>query len=128
MTTTSLDAERTYSEDRFSAREIFRSERMKVICGYFKPGQFIPVHAPESDVAIHVQDGAGLIRDGQEEQRVEPGDLVVVGAGTARGIKADEDSSLEALLVTAPPPTDAEHEPVRRGLRRGEFEPEVSEQ
>jgi hypothetical protein len=25
--------------------------------------------------------------------------------------------------VTAPPPTDADHEPVRRGIREDEFEP-----
>lgn len=127
MTKTSIDAERIYDDHRFSAREIFRTERMKVICGYFKPGQFIPVHAPESDVAIHVQEGSGLIRDGEEEHRVEPADLVVVGAGTKRGIKADEDTKLETLLVTAPPPSDAEHEPVRQGLQRGEFEPEQSD-
>jgi len=50
-------------------------------------------------------------------------DGVVVEAGTDRGIMADEDDRLEALLVTPPPPTDAEHEPVHAGLRRGEFEP-----
>nr|WP_244605335.1 hypothetical protein [Halorhabdus rudnickae] len=44
-------------------------------------------------------------------------------ADTDRGIKADDDSRLEALLVTAPPPTDAEHEPVREGLRTGTFDP-----
>jgi len=48
---------------------------------------------------------------------------VTVGADTDRGVKADDDSRLEALLVTAPPPTDAEHEPVRRGLRTDEFDP-----
>jgi hypothetical protein len=39
-------------------------------------------------------------------------------------VRADEDTRLEATLVTAPPPTDAEHDPVRRGLQRGEFDPE----
>jgi hypothetical protein len=46
-----------------------------------------------------------------------------VRADTDRGVKADADGRLEALLVTTPPPTDAEHEPVRDGLKTGEFDP-----
>jgi quercetin dioxygenase-like cupin family protein len=123
MTATDFDAVREYDDDKFSAVEVFRSDRMKVVCGYFEPGQFIPVHAPGSDVAIHVQSGTGVVRDGDADRTVEPGDVVVVEADTDRGVKADADSRLEALLVTAPPPTDAEHEPVRKGLKRGEFDP-----
>jgi quercetin dioxygenase-like cupin family protein len=123
MTSTSFDAERAYDDGRFSAVEVFRSERMKAVCGYFEPGQFIPVHAPGSDVAIHVQSGTGLIRDGDADHRVEPGDVVVVEADRDRGVKADDGTRLEAFLVTAPPPTDAEHGPVRKGLKNDEFDP-----
>jgi len=123
MTATDFDAARNYNDDQFSAVEVFRSDRMKVVCGYFEPGQFIPVHAPGSDVAIHVQSGTGVVRDEDTERAVEPGDVVVVKADTDRGVKADEDGRLEALLVTAPPPTDAEHEPVRKGLKQKEFDP-----
>jgi quercetin dioxygenase-like cupin family protein len=124
MTVTDFDTEREYDDERFSAVEVFRSDRMKVVCGYFDPGQFIPVHAPSSDVAIHVQTGTGLVRDGDEEHHVKPGDVVVVEADTDRGVRADDDSELEALLVTAPPPTDAEHEPVRAGLQQDQFDPQ----
>jgi len=123
MTATDFDAERAYDDGQFSAVKVFRSDRMKVVCGYFEPGQFIPVHAPGSDVAIHVQSGTGLIRDGDDEHHVESGDVVVVEADVDRGVKADDDTRLEAFLVTAPPPTDAEHDPVREGLKRGEFDP-----
>jgi len=122
MPATSFDAERAY-EEAFSAQGVFRSDRMKVACGYFEPGQFIPVHAPGSDVAVHVRSGAGVVREGDTEHRVEPGDVVVVPADVDRGVRADNDGRLEALLVTAPPPTDAEHDPVREGLRRGVFDP-----
>lgn len=127
MTATDFDAERTYDDERFSAVEVFQSDRMKVVCGYFGPGQFIPVHAPASDVAIHVQRGTGVVRDGDDEHRVGPGDVVVVAADCDRGVRADDDTELEALLVTAPPPTDAEHDPVRAGLQRGRFEPHTSD-
>ncbi|WP_101296892.1 cupin domain-containing protein [Halegenticoccus soli] len=123
MVYTDFDRERTYREDRFAARTVFESERMKVALGYFAPGQFIPVHAPGSDVAIAVRTGTGVVRDGADEHAVGPGDVVVVEAGTERGVRDDDDSRLEATLVTAPPPTDQEHAPVRRGLRRGEFDP-----
>jgi len=123
MTATDFDDARAYDDEQFSAVEVFRSDRMKVVCGYFEPGQFIPVHAPASDVAIHIQSGTGVVRDGDTERTVEPGDVVVVEADTDRGVKADEDGRLEALLVTAPPPTDAEHDPVRRGLKQNEFDP-----
>lgn len=120
---TSLDAERTYDEERFSTSGVFRSDRAKAVCGYFEPGQFIPVHAPDSDVVVTVQSGTGTVREGETDHAVAPGDVVVVEAGTARGVRADDDARLEAVLVTAPPPTDAEHEPVREGIRRGEFDP-----
>lgn len=100
---------------------------MKVICAYFEPDQFIPVHAPGSDVVVDVRDGSGLVREGVHDHHVEPGDVVVIEAETARGIRADEEEQLEVLLVTAPPPTDAEHAPVRQGLQEGTFEPELSE-
>jgi len=121
---TSFDAEREYDDEAFSAQSVFRSDRTKVVCGYFEPGQFIPVHAPASDVTVHVRSGTGVVREGDTEHRVEPGDVVVVPAGVDRGVRADDDGRLEALLVTAPPPTDAEHDPVREGLRRGVFDPE----
>ncbi|WP_277555820.1 cupin domain-containing protein [Halobaculum limi] len=118
-----FDAERAYDDKRFSAQETFRTERTKVVCAYFEPGQFIPVHAPGSDVVVNVRRGTGVVREDKTTHKVSPGDTVAVEAGTDRGIRADEDGRLEALLVTTPPPTDEEHGPVREGLRRGVFDP-----
>ncbi|MFC7041891.1 cupin domain-containing protein [Halonotius sp. GCM10025705] len=128
MTATSIDAERDYDDKRFSAVELCRTDRQKTVCGYFEPGQFIPVHAPDSDVVITVLSGSGLVREGDTDHGVEPGSVVAVEADTDRGIKADDDSRLEAVLVTAPPPTDGEHDPVRRGLKHDAFEPPETEQ
>jgi quercetin dioxygenase-like cupin family protein len=122
MPATSVDAEREYERERFSGQEVFRTERSKAVCAYFEPGQFIPVHAPDSDVTVVVQSGTGVVRAGDEEHAVSPGTVVSASAGTERGVKAD-DERLEAVLVVAPPPTDAEHEPVRKGLEEGTFDP-----
>ncbi|MFB6083304.1 MAG: cupin domain-containing protein [Halorientalis sp.] len=122
MPATHVDDERVYADDQFSAQGVFRTERSKAVCAYFEPGQFIPVHAPDSDVTVVVQSGHGIVRDGDTDHEVEPGSVVSVPAGRDRGVRAD-DERLEAVLVTAPPPTDGEHEPIRRGLQNGEFEP-----
>lgn len=127
MVSTDFDVERTYSDEQFTAQTISESEQMKVVLGYFGPGQFIPVHAPDSDITIAIQSGTGVIRDGSDEHTVESGDVIVVKAGIDRGVKAGE-TQLEALLVTAPPPSDAEHEPVRAGIRRDEFDPQVDDE
>lgn len=122
MPATNVDAEREYDDERFTAREVSRTEHSKTVCGYFEPGQFIPVHAPDSDVTVVVQSGEGIVRDGDDEHEVSRGSVVTVPAGRDRGVRADG-GRLDAVLVTAPPPTDAEHDPVRRGLRNDEFEP-----
>lgn len=127
MVSTDFDVERTYSDEQFTAQTISESEQMKVVLGYFGPGQFIPVHAPDSDITIAIQSGTGVIRDGSDEHTVESGDVIVVKAGIDRGVKAGE-TQLEALLVMAPPPSDAEHEPVRAGIRRDEFDPQVDDE
>ena len=123
MPITDFDAERAYDDETFAAHKAFRTDDLQVVCGYFEPGQFIPVHAPSSALVVSVESGTGIVREGETDHRVEPGDVVTVAADVDRGIKADDDTRLEALLVTAPPPTAAEHEPVREGLRNGEFEP-----
>jgi quercetin dioxygenase-like cupin family protein len=123
MPATDVDSERVYDDEQFSAQGVFKTERSKAVCAYFEPGQFVPVHAPDSDVTVVVQSGTGIVRDGDTDHAVDPGSVVSVPAGRDRGIEADDDERLEAVMVVAPPPTDAEHEPVRRGLREGEFEP-----
>jgi quercetin dioxygenase-like cupin family protein len=118
-----FDAQRSYDDGQFNAVGVFKTDRKKVVCGYFNPGQFIPVHAPSSDLTVVVRSGSGIIREGNNEHEVAEGDIVLVEADTDRGIKADDEDGLEALLVTSPPPTDAEHDPVREGLQAGEFDP-----
>lgn len=123
MVRTDFASERAYDEHRFTAQTVFQSERMKVVLGYFGPDQFIPVHAPDSDVAITVQSGTALVREGDEGHTLEPGDVAVISAGTDRGVRAIGGERMEALLVTAPPPTDEEHAPVRAGIRENTFDP-----
>ena len=120
---TTSDAEREYGEETFTASEVARTERSKTICGYFESDQFIPVHALDGDITVVVQSDSGVVRDGDQNHEVSPSDVVTVPAGTDRGIRADGER-LETVMVVSPPPTDAEHEPVRRGLKQNTFDPE----
>jgi len=122
MVATDFTSEREFESDRFHAHVLHESDAQKVVMGYFRPGQFIPVHAPDSDVAITVHEGSGIVREGDRTHEVEPGSVVVVPAGEPRGVRAE--TELEATLVTAPPPGEEAHEPVRRGIAEGTFEPE----
>lgn len=88
MPATTVADERTYDDNTFTACEVSRTERSKTVCGYFEPGQFIPVHAPDSDLTVVVQSGHGIVRDGDETHDVGPGSVVTVSAGQHRGIKA----------------------------------------
>jgi len=121
MVATDFTSERAFEDDRFRAHVLHQSDSQKVVMGYFRPDQFIPVHAPDSQVAITVHTGEGVVREGETDHHVEPGSVVVVPAGEKRGVRAE--TELQATLVTAPPPGKAAHEPVRRGLEQGEFEP-----
>jgi len=125
MPETTVAGQREYSDKKFTAKEVARTENSKTVCGYFEPGQFIPVHAPASDVTIVVQSGEGIVRDGETEHEVATGSVVTVPAGRKRGVRADGER-LEAVLVTAPPPSEAEHDPVKRGIRNDDFEPDLT--
>jgi quercetin dioxygenase-like cupin family protein len=122
MPETSFDDERGYDDEMFSACTFHADDAQKTVLSYFEPGQFIPVHAPDSTLTVVVQQGGGVVRDGDDEHDVKVGDVVVVPAGVERGVRADNEG-LEALLVTSPPPTEDDHEKVHEGLSKGVFEP-----
>ena len=122
MPETSFDKEREYDKEKFNPRAFHIDDVQKTVLGYFEPGQFIPVHAPDSTLTVVMHEGGGIVRDGDDEHKVEAGNVVVVPAGNERGVRAG-DEGIEAALVVSPPPTEADHEKVREGLRKGVFEP-----
>ena len=61
----------------------------------------------------------------ETDHEVATGSVVTVPAGRKRGVRADGER-LEAVLVTAPPPTEAKHSPVRRGIKTDDFEPDLT--
>lgn len=67
---------------------ILDSDHAKIVLAGLEPGQRIPVH-PEAMAAYTFLEGQGTMQVGEEQFSVGPGALVVVPAGTARGITAE---------------------------------------
>jgi len=110
----------TFDPDRFLARPLFEAPEMKVICAAFRPGQFIPVHAPDVHVVLYVLSGEGEVVAGEERRRIREGDLVVVPRKMKRGVRAK--TEMVVLHVVSPPPTPADHGDMAARIARGDFE------
>lgn len=122
MPATTVDDERTDDDESFTARVVSSTERAKTVCGYFEPGLVHPRPRARERRDRRRQVGPRDRPRRRPDPRGRPSSVVAVPAGEDRGVEAG-DERLEAVLVTAPPPTDAEHESVRHGLREDEFEP-----
>lgn len=65
--------------------------------------QFVPLHKHlHHTETIYILDGTGLMRLGDEEFVVGPGDFIKVPEGTPHGVKTTSTSPLKALSVQAP--------------------------
>lgn len=111
--------EKEYQEGRFNPKAVFANDRLKVILGYFKAGQFIPAHAPGVDLVLYIIEGKGEVLAGEDRFPVAPGNLVVVPSGLRRGILAQTDMTI--LHVVTPLPTAEDHAQVKAGLQKGVF-------
>ena len=108
-----------FRPEQFNPVALAANERARVLLVCCEPGQFIPVHRPGVDIVLLVLEGEGRIVAGDQEADITPGAVAFIAAGEARGIRAD--TRLVALHVVTPPPTDADHAEVVRGLRQGSW-------
>jgi quercetin dioxygenase-like cupin family protein len=96
-----------FRQDRFQPVVLAETERIRVLLLCLEPGQAIPVHRPGIDLTLVVLEGDGMMTTGDREDPISSGTVVVVPAGTARGLRAT--GRLVALAVASPPPTAADH-------------------
>lgn len=108
-----------FNVDRFNPIIVAENERARTMLACFEAGQFIPVHRPGVDLMLTILEGTGTLVAGDSEIPFEPGTTAVIGAGDARGLKAE--TRTVALFVVTPPPTAADHTEVMAGLRRGSW-------
>lgn len=103
----------------FTATPFGRGAHLQAMVVCFEAGQFIPVHAPELDLALVVMEGEGELAMDDETVTLKPGSIAFIAAGHTRGVKAT--TRLTAVQVVSPPPTAADHGGVREGLEKGSW-------
>lgn len=69
-------------------------ELMRVV---LRAGETLPPHAVDAEATLHCIEGSVRVQVGDRESRLGSGTLVLVPAGHAYAVRADEDAS---LLVT----------------------------
>ncbi|HZU18480.1 MAG TPA: hemerythrin domain-containing protein, partial [Candidatus Dormibacteraeota bacterium] len=100
----------TFATQGFGRRVLFEGERMRAVLVALEPDQEIPIHAPDLDLVVSVLAGTGRLAVGDEVRWVRAGDVAVIPAGAARGLRA-EGGRLLALNVVSPPPGESDHAP-----------------
>ena len=108
-----------FQAGRFSPVALGETERVRVVLTCFEPDQYIPVHSPGVDMTLVVLEGEGTVVAGDQEAEVGPGAIVLVPAGSARGVKAK--TRLVAVHLVSSPPTEADHTEVQAKLRQGSW-------
>ena len=99
-----------FAAEGFGRRVLFDGTRIRAVLVALEPGQEIPIHAPDLDLVVSVLEGTGRLAAGEETRWVRAGDVAVIPAGAARGLRA-EGGRLLALNVVSPPPSDSDHVP-----------------
>ena len=64
-----------------------------------KPGESVPKHVNDFDVAIFILEGQGRIETGTVSEEVFPGMLAEIAAGEERGISNTGDGMLKVLVL-----------------------------
>jgi quercetin dioxygenase-like cupin family protein len=111
---------KSLDDNKFTPKPVYQTAEMKVVLAYFKPGQFIPVHAPQVDVVLCILEGEAEIVAGDETVSAHKDDLIIVPKGHKRGVKAITEMTL--LHVVQPPPGQDDHNQVHQKLAEGKFD------
>ncbi|MHB1576861.1 MAG: hemerythrin domain-containing protein [Candidatus Dormibacteria bacterium] len=90
------------------ARVLLQTDQLRVLFVDLEPGRELPPHRPETNLVLAVVDGMGQLLVDEEIRPVRTGDLAVVRAGVARGLRCLE-GRLLALAVVTPPPGPDDH-------------------
>ncbi|MEU5993484.1 cupin domain-containing protein [Spirillospora sp. NPDC047418] len=101
-----------FSADGYRPKVLSATDLTRVMVVGMEDGQEIPLHTPGVELALAIMEGAGEVWIGDAPRPVAAGDLVVIPAGTTRGVRAT--GRLVFMNVVSPPPTAADHDADRR--------------
>lgn len=101
-----------FSAESYCPKVLSATDSTRVMVVGMEDGQEIPLHTPGVELALAIMEGAGEVWVGDAPRPVAAGDLVVIPAGTTRGVRAK--GRLVFMNVVSPPPTAADHDADRR--------------
>lgn len=107
-----------FQPQRFTPTVLSQTAHSRTMVVGLEPGQAIPVHHPGSDITMLVLEGqATLVAGDQDLAQAGPGAMLLAAAGEARGIRAEQRTTV--LVVVSPPPTEADHQEIMQHFRHG---------
>ena len=71
----------------------------EIILLSLQPGEAVPKHLNDFDVAIFILEGQGRLESGNASAEVSPGMLAEISAGEERGISNTGDGMLKVLVL-----------------------------
>jgi quercetin dioxygenase-like cupin family protein len=78
--------------------------------GILKPGKMLEAHIDPYEEIYYVLHGEGLMRVGEERQKVQPGDAVWIPYGSVHSLENDGDQDCVILVAAAMPGEGGNHE------------------
>jgi len=103
--------------DSFTPVPVLRKDEYGAIFIFLRPGQYIPIHNPNSDLILYIIQGKGKVQVEDKEYEIREGSIVIVPRGVRRGLTAE--TYLEGLHVVVPAPSPEDHEKVMEAARSG---------
>ncbi|MHB1526227.1 MAG: hemerythrin domain-containing protein [Candidatus Dormibacteria bacterium] len=97
------------SAESAPARILLQTGQLRVLLIDLEPGRELTPHRPGSDLVLAILEGMGQLLADDRLRTVRTGDVAVVRAGVARGLRC-LDGRLVALGVVTPPPGPDDHQ------------------
>ncbi len=86
------------------SHSLLRTDRLQLMRIVLLAGQGLPPHHQEGEVVLHCIEGLLSVSTSAGDKWLQPGDALVLPAGEPHALKAQQDSSLLALMLLHPLP------------------------
>jgi len=103
--------------ETFAPVPVLRKDEYGAIFIFLRPGQYIPIHNPNSDLILYIIQGRSKIQVEDKEYEIRESSIVIVPRGVRRGLTAE--TNLEWLHVVVPAPSPEDHEKLMEAARSG---------
>ena len=105
MIVKNVASQAAFRPDKMGKADLLRTERLFAGLNCFEPGQEHALHTHAGqDKLYYVVEGQGIVRVGDVETSIGPGDLVLARADEPHALRNPGPGRLIVMAVMAPPP------------------------